>query len=255
MELEDRELVLSESEEKEEVQDDDDDEAVSLLLTLPPTTSTSDKKRKRSDSSSSSLKKKKSKKDLIVSDFVSNMLPALRKEMKLKKKSSKINLFNLRDYERYFKGDSDFIATYSLSLFHFLDKNEILCTQYGCFDQKKHLVKSSDGFNHLNLLIHAIGDEITPEENSIMMTRYGREWFKIPPQDGPKAKTASRYGYNGQFKIVLISVYEDSYKDKESGIEIHTLCPIYRYDQYHPKQKVVSKKFIQSGEQSQDKDD
>jgi hypothetical protein len=188
---------------------------------------------------------KKSKKDQIVDDFVLKMLPALRKEVKIRKKTK--SAFNVRDFPQYFKtGSAEWLPTYSLSLFYFLGKNEIVCSQFGVFDGNKHMVKSIEGFNHVSLLISSLGEDIVnADEANLLMRRYGREWFKIPPKDYAKVMTAYRYGDNHQFKVILTGIFEDSFYDKD-GKEVKTANPFYRYESVRvPPQKVKKEKLEQ----------
>jgi len=174
--------------------------------------------------------KSKSKKEKALEDFMLIQLPALRKEVKLKKKDQ--SSFNVRDFPQYFKVGGDFIPTYCLSLFNFLGKNEIVCTQYGVFEKNKHLVKTIEGFNHANLIIGSVGpDVLSPDEAEHMMKRFGREWFKIPAKDAPRVSTAYRFGDNHQFKVVLTGIYEDSFYD-DNGDEIFTANPVLRYEPF-----------------------
>jgi len=182
---------------------------------------------------------KKSRKEQILEDFMITQLPALRKEIKLKKKEQAA--FNVRDYPQYFKSGGDFTPTYCLSLFGFLGKNEIVCTQYGAFDGNRHMVKTTDGFNHVSLIIASLGasDTLSPEEMEHMMKRFGREWFKIPAKDAPRVSSAYRFGDGHHFKVVLTGIYEDSFFG-ENGVEIKTANPVLRYEPVRaaaPKQK------------------
>lgn len=186
-----------------------------------------------------SVPSKKTKKDLLLEDFMLIQLPALRKEVKLRKKVQAN--FNVRGHPQYFKTGGEFTPTYCLSLFHFLGKNEILCSQYGLFDSSRHMIKTSDGFNHCNLIIASVGDDtLSPEEAEHMMKRFGREWFKIPAKDASKVQSAFRFGDGHQFKIILTGIYEDSFFGEE-GEEIKTANPVLRYEPYRaPTPKVSS---------------
>lgn len=172
---------------------------------------------------------KKSRKDQILEDFMITQLPALRKEIKLKKKEQ--SSFNIRDYPQYFKSGGEFLPTYCLALFNFLGKNEIVCTQYGVFQSSRHMVKTVDGFNHANLIISSLGasDSLSSDEIEHMMKRFGREWFKIPAKDAPRVSSAYRYGELHQFKVILTGIYEDSFYD-EDGTEVKTANPVLRYE-------------------------
>lgn len=181
---------------------------------------------------------KKSKKDQLLEDFMMHQLPALRKEIKLRKKEE--HSFNIRDYPDYFKPSSKIRPTYCLSLFNFLGKNEIECTQYGVFEGNKHLVKTIDGFNHMNLILSSVGpDLISPEEAEHMMKRFGKEWFKIPAKDAPRVSTAFRFGDQHRFRVVLTGIYEDSFFGEEG--EIYTANPILRYEAIRPSPQKVKK--------------
>lgn len=174
--------------------------------------------------------KGKSRKEKALEDFMLSQLPALKKEVKLKKKDQSV--FNVRDYPQYFKIGGDFVPTYCLSLFNFLGKNEIVCTQYGVFEGFKHLVKTVEGFNHANFIITSVGpDVLTPEEAEHMMKRFGREWFKIPAKDAPRVSSAFRFGDGHQFKVILTGIYEDSFFG-EDGEEIRTANPVLRYEPF-----------------------
>lgn len=186
---------------------------------------------------------KKSKKDQLVEDFMITQLPALRKEIKLRKKEQ--STFNIRDYPDYFKAGSEYTPTYCLSLFNFLGKNEIVCSQYGCFDKSRHMVKTNEGFTHASLIISSLGDTISPEESEHMISRFGREWFKIPAKDSSRASTAFRFGEGHQFKVVLTGIYNDSFF-ADKGEEILTVNPILRYEPLRaPSQKVKKEKKSQ----------
>jgi hypothetical protein len=179
--------------------------------------------------SSSAPPAKKSKKDQILEDFMITQLPALRKEIKLKKKEQ--SAFNIRDYPQYFKTGSEFLPTYCLGLFNFLGKNEIVCTQYGVFQGSRHMVKTVDGFNHGNLIISSLGasDTLSSDEIEHMMKRFGREWFKIPAKDAPRVASAYRYGDSHHFKVILTGIYEDSFFN-EDGSEVKTANPVLRFE-------------------------
>lgn len=182
--------------------------------------------------SSSSVKiPRRSKKELLLEDFVVNQLPAMKKEIKLKKKGQKS--FNVRDYPQYFKANSGFMPTYCLSLFNFLGKNEILCTHYGIFhNPTRHMIKTVEGFNHANLLLTSLGvDALTGDETEHIMKKFGTEWFKIPAKDEPRVSSAYRFGDKHQFKVILTGIYEDSFFD-EDGEEIITANPVLRYEPY-----------------------
>lgn len=170
---------------------------------------------------------KKSKKDQLIEDFMITQLPALRKEIKLRKKEQ--NNFNIRDYPEYFKPGGAYLPTYCLSLFNFLGKNELVCSQYGVFDRSRHMVKTNEGFNHASLIISSMGDTISPDESEHMIKRFGREWFKIPAKDASRVATAFRFGDGHQFKVILTGVYKDSFFG-EDGEEVLTVNPVLRYE-------------------------
>ena len=182
-----------------------------------------------SSSSASTAASKKSKKDQLIEDFMITQLPALRKEIKLRKKGE--TSFNVRDFPQYFKPGSEFVPTYCLALFNFLGKNEITCTQYGVFQGSRHMVKTIDGFNHGNLIISSLGtsDALTADEIEHMMKRFGREWFKIPAKDAPRVSSAYRYGDCHHFKVILTGIYEDSFFE-DDGNEVKTANPVLRYE-------------------------
>lgn len=193
----------------------------------------------KKEESETTIVAKKSKKDILLEDFMLIQLPALRKEVKLRKKAE--SSFNVREYPLYFKPGGDFTPTYCLSLFHFLGRNEIVCTQYGVFDSSRHMVKTVDGFNHANLIISSVGeDTLTPEEGEHMMRRFGREWFKIPAKDASKVSSAFRFGDAHQFKVILTGIYEDSFFG-ESGEEVKTANPVLRYEPYRAPAVAVKK--------------
>jgi hypothetical protein len=169
---------------------------------------------------------KKSRKDQIVDDFILTQLPALRKEIKLKKKVEK--QFNIREYPQYFVQNAKCIPCYLLPLFHFLGRSEIVCSQYGVFNGNKHMVKTTEGFNHVGILTSSCPD-ISAEEASYLMTRFGREWFKIPAKDQARVASAYRYGDKHEFKVILSGIYEDSFFDDE-GFEVFTINPVLRYE-------------------------
>lgn len=183
---------------------------------------------------------KKSRKDKLLDDFLMTQLPALQKDVKLKKKDQVA--FHIRDYADYFKAGSEWTPTYCLALFNFLGKNEILCDKYGVFQGNRHCVKTLDGFNHANLIQSNAGHMLSPEETTFMMQRYGKEWFKIPPKDAPHVSTAYRFGDGHQFKVIIYGIEEGSFFGKE-GKEILSLTPKLRYEAYKaPPEKVKKPK-------------
>lgn len=168
---------------------------------------------------------RKKKRDEAVSQFLKDVLPSLRKEMKRSKKEK----VDLSLYSDYFNGKhASKKATYILPLFHFLGKDEIHCTRYGQFDNR-HLVKTIDGFNHSIFLGEQCGDALSENEVQYIMKRFGREWHKIPARDSFRVSNASRSGTNGEFKIVLNGILEDSFYDKEKDVWISTLNPVLDY--------------------------
>ena len=173
---------------------------------------------------------KKSKKTKQIDDFVMTQLPALKKDMKMMKKEG-VN-FHIQNYADYFKVGSKWKPTYCLRLFNFLQKNEFVCSSYGLFKGKDHMVKTDEGFNHCSFLSSACKDHLTPDENAFMFRRYGYEWFKIPAKDEEKAKQAMRFGDKHFFKCILVNIYEDSFFDKETGNEIFTINPVLHYEPY-----------------------
>ena len=183
---------------------------------------------------------KKSRKEQLLDDFMITQLPALRKETKLRKKEQVS--FNIREYSEYFKPGSEWTPTYCLGLFNFLGKNEILCEQYGVFEKSKHMVKTSDGFNHASIIQTSVGELLTPDEINHMMSCFGRSWFKIPASDAPNVSTAYRLGAGHQFKVILTGIYEGSFYGKD-GEEVHTINPKLRYEPYRaPPEKVKKEK-------------
>lgn len=200
---------------------------------------------------------KKSRKAQELDDFTMNLLPALKKDVKNQKKEK--NTFNIRAYDRYFKEGSEWVATYSLNLFYFLGKSEILCTEYGCFNGK-HMVKTIEGFNHATFITSSLKDDLlSSEEAEALMRRYGREWHKIPPKDSPKVSTAFEYGDHNQFKVILLNLYEDQYftKGPEGNVvKVKTINPVYRYEAIRlpaPKEKKEKKSKKEKKEKEEEK--
>lgn len=175
---------------------------------------------------------KLSKKEQAIQDFMFDILPALKKNLKQRKTQS--DSFKIRDHGDYFSSSSKYVPTYMLSLFHFLGTEEVVCTRYGNFDGK-HMVKTTAGFNHASLLINHC-DSLSENEVSYLMRKFGKEWFKIPSKDGVKASSANRYGDKGEFKIILSGIYEDSFLDAE-GKEVLTINPILRYEPIKAKKE------------------
>lgn len=192
--------------------------------------------------SSSSAAKKKHLKGM--EQFLSDVLPNLKKEMLRKKKEP----FDLAAYNDYFKSDSGYLATFILPLFHFTAKNEVICTRYGNFDGK-HAVKTTAGFDRVMLISkNSDPEQFTPELEAYCMQRFGREWFKIPSKDSFRAKAAASAGHDGQFKVVLTGVYFDSFISKENT-EVETINPILAYEPVRPpppKKEKVPKAAVSS---------
>lgn len=168
---------------------------------------------------------KKSKKQEAVEQFVLNTLPALRKNMKQAKIVQ--STFKVRDQSHYFAPNSIYIPTFILPLFQFLAKEEIVCSKVADFDGKK-FVKTTAGFLHATFIANQALD-LEEDDVQYLMRKYGKEWFKIPSKDFVKASSASKYGDKGEFKVTLIGIYEDSFKDEENH-ELYTINPILRYD-------------------------
>lgn len=183
---------------------------------------------KTSSSSSSSSAKKRTEKAL--GQFLSDVLPALKKEMIRKKKET----FSWEAYADYFKADSKYVATFCLPLFRFLEKNEIICTRYGCFDNR-HMVKTTAGFDRVMLLSRNLTEEeLTPEVQQYLTQRFGREWYKIPSKDGFRAKAAAASGHDGQFKVILVGLFEDSFVDNVTGETVLTINPSLMFEPCRP---------------------
>ena len=185
---------------------------------------------------------KKSRKDKLLDDFLITQLPALQKDVKLKKKEKKS--FRIRDYADYFKAGSEWTPTYCLALFNFLGKEEILCDRYGVFQGNRHCVHTLDGFTHASLIQSNAGHMLSPEETHFIMNRYGKEWFKIPAKDAPNVTTAHRFGDAHQFKVIIFGIEEGSFYGKD-GEEILSLTPKLRYEAYKaPPEKVKKPKKV-----------
>lgn len=199
-------------------------------------------------SSASSSKKRTEK---AISQFLSDMLPALKKEMVKRKKEP----FSWEPYQAFFKPDSGYIQTFILPLFKFLEKDEILCSRYGEFSNK-HMVKTTAGFDRVMLLSrHCDTDELTGDVQQYLSTRFGKEWFKIPSKDGHRAKAAAAAGYEGCFKVILTGLYEDSFQDVKTGETVYTINPSLSYEPCRPpppKKEKVAKK--QKGEKKEKKE-
>lgn len=173
---------------------------------------------------------KKTKNQAILEQFMMDTLPALRRNMKQAKAAQAS--FKITEHSQYFGKTSPFVATFILPLFHFLGKEEIVCSQVRDFNGKKY-VKTTAGFNHATLIVnHAL--DLTDEEKEYVMKKFGNDFFKIPSKDWVKAVSASKYGDKGEFKVTLTGLYEDSFRDDE-GKEVMTINPILRYDSIHAK--------------------
>ena len=176
---------------------------------------------------------KLSKKEQAVQDFMLDILPALKKNLKQRKTQE--SQFKIKEHAEYFQPTSKAIPTYCLRLFFFLGTEEIICSRYGNFSGNKHMVKTDAGFNHASLLINHC-DSITEEESSYLMKKYGTEWFKIPSKDAAMASSANHFGDKGLFKMILVGLYEDSFKN-DTGEELQTINPILRYQPIKAKKE------------------
>lgn len=177
-----------------------------------------------------SVSGKKKKKEKAFSQFITDVLPSLKKEMVRKKKEP----FDWDRYSHYFKPDSGYMPTFILPLFRFLLADEIICDRYGNFDNK-HRVKTAAGHKRvMDLSEHNDILELTPEMLHYFARRFGVEWFKIPSKDGFRAKSAAAAGHEGQFKIILTGLYEDSFTDSATGQEVVTINPILMYEPVLP---------------------
>jgi len=173
---------------------------------------------------------KKKKKEEAFSQFITDVLPSLKKEMVRKKKEA----FDWEKYSVYFKPDSGYMPTFILPLFRFLLTDEIICDRYGNFENK-HRVKTIVGHKRvMDLSEHSDVLELTPEMLHYFSRRYGVEWFKIPSKDGFRAKAAAAAGFEGQFKVILTGLYEDSFTDNTTGQEIVTINPTLMYEPVLP---------------------
>lgn len=173
---------------------------------------------------------KKKKKEQAFSQFITDVLPSLKKEMIRKKKEP----FDWDRFSHYFKPDSGYIPTFILPLFRFLLTDEIVCDRYGNFENK-HRVKTFAGHKRvMDLSENADVLELTPEMLHYFARRFGVEWFKIPSKDGFRAKSAAAAGYEGQFKIILTGLYEDSFTDSTTGEEVTTINPTLMYEPVLP---------------------
>ena len=95
------------------------------------------------------------------------------------------------------------------------------------------MVKCDNGFKHVSLLMGHC--EFAPDEAEFIMKKYGREWFKIPSKDETKVTAAQTFGDKGAFKIILTSVYEDCFIDKD-GKKVMTINPVLRYEPIKAKE-------------------
>jgi len=142
--------------------------------------------------------------------------------------------FSWDNYAAYFKPDSKYLATFILPLFKFLEKDEIICSRYGAFENR-HMVKTSSGFERVLLLSkHCDPEELTPDVQQYLNQRYGKEWFKIPSKDGFRAKAAAAAGHDGCFKVILTGMFEDSFIDSQTGDTILTINPTLMYEPCRP---------------------
>jgi hypothetical protein len=186
--------------------------------------------------SSASAGKKRTEK--AISQFLNDVLPALKKEMVRRKKEP----FSWESYAHYFKHDSKYLPTFLLPLLKFLEKDEVLCSRYGAFENR-HMVKTSDGFSRVMLLSkHCDENELTPDVQQYLTQRFGKEWFKIPAKDGFRAKAASASGHDGMFKVILTGLYEDSFMDSTTGETIYTINPSLIYEPCRPPAAKKEKK-------------
>lgn len=204
-------------------------------------------------SSSSSAAKKRTEKAL--GQFLSDVLPALKKEMVRRKKE----VFSWDAYSHYFKPDSKYVATFCLPLFRFLEKDEIVCSRYGYFENR-HMVKTSSGFERVMLLSRNLdSDELPSDVQQYLAKRFGREWFKIPSKDGFRAKAAAASGHEGQFKVILVGLFEDSFVDSQTGETVLTINPSLMYEPLRPpppkKERKVSKSSSKKEENKEEEED
>lgn len=203
--------------------------------------------------STAASSKKRSEK--AISQFLSDMLPTLKKEMVKRKKES----FSWEPYLPYFKSDSGYIQTFILPLFRFLEKNEIVCSRYGLFENR-HMVKTSDGFERVMLLSrHCDSEELPSDVQQYITQRFGKEWFKIPAKDGFRAKAAASAGHEGCFKVILTGLFEDSFQDVKTGETVYTINPSLTYEPCRPpppkKERSVKPKAVSSKEKKEEKEE
>jgi len=204
-----------------------------------------------SKASTGSASKKRTEK--AISQFLTDVLPALKKEMVKRKKEP----FSWEPYRAYFKADSHYIQTFILPLFKFLEKDEIVCTRYGCFDNK-HMVKTGDGFERVMLLSrHCDTNELPGDVQQYLSKRFGKEWFKIPSKDGFRAKAAAAAGHDGCFKVILTGLFEDSFQDVRTGETVYTINPILEFEPCRPpppkkERSVTTKKKKEKKEESKE---
>lgn len=183
-------------------------------------------------------KAKSSKKEEMFRQFITEVLPSLKKEMVQKKREP----FDWSKFAHYFKPESGFKPTFILPLFRFLLSDEVVCDRYGNFSNR-HRVKTDEGYNRvMTLSAHSDVLELTPEMLQYFSRRFGMEWFKIPPKDGHRAKAAAAAGYEGKFKVILLGMTEDSFPDSKTGEEILTINPILTYEPCLPPPPKKEKK-------------
>ena len=180
---------------------------------------------------------KKTKNEALLEQFMIDTLPALRKNMRQAKAIQ--SSFRIRDHAEFFRPNSPHIATFILPLFHFIGKEEIVCSRLADFNGKK-FVKTEAGFLHASFIVnHAL--DLTDEDKEYVLRKYGKDYFKIPSKDYVKASSAAKYGDKGEFKVTLTGIYEDSFLNDE-GKEILTINPVLRYDPVRAKSEKKEKK-------------
>lgn len=198
--------------------------------------------------------KKMRKTEKAIGQFLSDILPNLKKEMIKKKKEP----FSWTPYEAMLRPDSGYVQTYLLPLFKFLEKDEIVCSRYGCFENR-HMVKTNAGFERVMTLSRCCGPEdLSQDVLSFLTQRYGKEWFKIPAKDGFRAKAAASTGFGGCFKIILVGLYEDVFQDRTTGENIHSINPSLIYEPCRAppvkKEKAVVVVKKEKGEKEKEKE-
>lgn len=200
----------------------------------------------------------KKRTEKALGQFLSDVLPALKKEMIRKKKEP----FSWEGYAHYFKPDSKYVATFCLPLFRFLEKDEIICNRYGCFENR-HMVKTSAGFDRVMLLSRNLDqDELPPDVQQYLTQRFGREWYKIPSKDGFRAKAAAASGHEGMFKVILVGLFEDSFQDAATGETVYTINPSLMFEPLRPpppkkerKPKASSKKAAAASDDKKEEEE